>query len=96
MEKFEETLLPLPSENENENVSSFVNLILFAIKFDLKEKTNTCSLSDLRQELPIDDNQYFQLNKEKFHLALDNQKFNTHCHKINGVLAAYVYFFKSV
>ena len=50
MDKFKETLLPLPSENENESVNSFVNAILFAIMFDLEEKTNTCSLSDLRQE----------------------------------------------
>ena len=47
VDKFKETLLPLPSENKNENVNSFVNAILFAIMFDLEEKTNTCSLSDL-------------------------------------------------
>ena len=50
VDKFKETLLPLPSENENESVNSFVNAIFFAIMFDLEEKTNTCSLSDLRQE----------------------------------------------
>ena len=89
--KFKETLLLLPSENENENINSFVNAILFAIRFDLEEKTNTCSLSDLKQELAIKDNLFFQLNEEKFSLTLNNQKFNTQCHKINGVLAAYGY-----
>ena len=34
MDKFKETLLPLPSENENDNVNSFVNAILFAIRLD--------------------------------------------------------------
>ena len=38
---------------------------LFAIRFDLEEKTNTCSLSDLKQELSIEDNLFFQLNEEK-------------------------------
>ena len=96
VEKFEETLLPLPSENENENVNSFVNAILFAKMFDLEGKTNTCSSSDLWQELLIEDNLFFQLNKEKFSLTLDNQKFNTQCHKINGVLAAYGYFLRAL
>ena len=71
VEKFKETLLPLPSDNEYENVNSFVNAIIFATRFDLEEKTNTCSLSDLRQELPIEDNLFFQLNKEKVSLTLD-------------------------
>ena len=71
VEKFKETLLPLPSDNEYENVNSFVNAIIFATRFDLEEKTNTCSLSDLRQELPIEDNLFFQLNKEKVSLKLD-------------------------
>ena len=94
VEKFKETLLPLPSKNENDNINSFVNAILFPIQFDLEEKTNTCSLSDLRQELPMENNLFFQLNKEKFSLTLDNQKFNTQCHKIIGVLAAYGYFLR--
>ena len=94
VEKFKETLLPLPSKNENDNINSFVNAILFPIRFDLEEKTNTCSLSDLRQELPMENNLFFQLNKEKFSLTLDNQKFNTQCHKIIGVLAAYGYFLR--
>ena len=71
VEKFKETLLPLLSDNEHENVNSFVNAIIFATRFDLEEKTNTCSLSDLRQELPIEDNLFFQLNKEKVSLTLD-------------------------
>ena len=71
VEKFKETLLPLPSDNEYENVNSFVNAIIFATRFDLEEKTNTCSLSDLRQELPMEDNLFFQLNKEKVSLTLD-------------------------
>ena len=71
VEKFKETLLPLPSDNEYENVNSFVNAIIFATRFDLEEKSNTCSLSDLRQELPIEDNLFFQLNKEKVSLTLD-------------------------
>ena len=71
VEKFKETLLPLPSDNEYENVNSFVNAIIFATRFDLEEKSNTCSLSDLRQELPIEDNLFFQLNKEKVSLKLD-------------------------
>ena len=71
VEKFKETLLPLPSDNEYENVNSFVNAIIFATRFDLEEKTNTCSLSDLRQELPIEDNLFFRLNKEKVSLTLD-------------------------
>ena len=71
VEKFKETLLPLPSDNEYENVNSFVKAIIFATRFDLEEKSNTCSLSDLRQELPIEDNLFFQLNKEKVSLTLD-------------------------
>ena len=94
VDKFKETLLPLPSENENENVNLFVNAILFAIRFDLEEKANSCSLNDLRQELPIEDNLFLQLNEDKFSLVLYNQKFNTQCHKINGILAAYGYFLR--
>ena len=94
VEKFKETILLLSSENENENVNSLVNAILFAIRFDLEEKTNTCSLSDLRQELPIEDNLFFQLNKEKFSLTLNNQKFNAQCHKINAVLTVHGYFLR--
>ena len=94
VDKFKETILLLSSENENENVNSLVNAILFAIRFDLEEKTNTCSLSDLRQELPIEDNLFFQLNKEKFSLTLNNQKFNAQCHEINAVLAVHGYFLR--
>ena len=75
VDKLKETLLPLPSENENENVNLFVNAILFAIRFDLEEKVNSCSLNDLRQELLIEDNLFLQLHEDKFSLVLYNQKF---------------------
>ena len=57
------------------------------------KKKHTCSLSDLRQELPIEDF-ISSVKQKKFILMLDNQKFNTQCHKINGILAAYAYFLR--
>ena len=38
---------------------------LFAIRFDLEEKTNTCSLSDLKQELSIEDKRKYNKKKKK-------------------------------
>ena len=75
-----------PEKTSPQNSLKFLNFYLFL-------KTNTYSFSDLRQELPIEDF-ISSVKQKKFILMLDNQKFNTQCHKINGILAAYAYFLR--
>ena len=87
IEKFKETLFSVSRDNDDdENIyNSFVNAIFFALRFNVEQKTDLCSLAELREL--VDNNLFTQLNQEKFNIILDYQKFNKQCHEVNILLA---------
>ena len=64
----------------------------FAIRFNVEQKTELCSLAELKEL--VDNNLFIQLNQEKFNIILDYQKFNNQCHEVNMLLAKHGYFLK--
>ena len=89
IEKFKETLFSVLRDNDDDesNYNSFVNAIFFALRFNVEQKTDLCSLAELREL--VDNNLFIQLNQEKFNIILDYQKFNKQCHEVNILLAKY-------
>ena len=94
IEKFKETLFPVSTDNDDDenNYNSFVNTIFFAIRFKIEQKTDLCSLAELKES--VDNNLFIQLNQEKFNIILDYQKFNNQCHEVNMLLAKHGYFLR--
>ena len=76
IEKFKEFLFPVSTDNDDHenNYNSFVNTRFFAIRFNVKQKTDLCSSAELKES--VDNNLFIQLNQEKFNIILDYQKFN--------------------
>ena len=70
MEKFKETLFSIPIDDDG-NYNSFINAILFALRFNEEQKTDCCNLEALKGS--IDNNLFIQLNQEKFNITLDYQ-----------------------
>ena len=93
LEKFKETLFPISAnDDDNENYNSLVNAIFFAIRFNIEQKTDLCSINELKEV--IDNNLFDQSNQKEFNLVLDYQKFNNQCHEINMLLAKHRYFLR--
>ena len=92
IEKFKETLFPVSTDNDDDenNYNSFVNTIFFAIRFKIEQKTDLCSLAELKES--VDNNLFIQLNQEKFNIILDYQKFYNQCHEVKMLLAKHWYF----
>ena len=70
MEKFKETLFSIPIDDDG-NYNSFINAILFALRFNEEQKTDCYNLEALKGS--IDNNLFIQLNQEKFNITLDYQ-----------------------
>ena len=53
IEKFKETLFPVSPDNDvNENgYNSFINAIFLAIRYDLEQKTELCSIDELKESI---------------------------------------------
>ena len=64
----------------------------FAIRFNVKQKTDLISLAELKEL--VDNNLFIQLNQEKFNIILDYQKFNNQCHEVNMLLTKHRYFLR--
>ena len=93
IEKFKETLFPISTNDDNnENYNSLVNAIFFARRFNIEQKTDLCSINELKEV--IDNNLFDQSNQKEFNLVLDYQKFNNQCHEINMLLAKHRYFLR--
>ena len=92
IEKFKETLFPVSTDNDDDenNYNSFVNAIFFAIRFNVEQKNDLCSLAELKEL--VDNNLFIQLNQEKFNIILDYQNFNNQCHEVIVFLAKRGYF----
>ena len=64
IEKFRETLFPVSTNNDDDenNCNSFVNAIFFAIRFNVEQKTDQCSLAELKES--VDNNLFIQLTQK--------------------------------
>ena len=91
IEKFKETLFPIPIDDD-ENYNSFINTVLFALRFNEERKTDCCNLEVLKDS--INDNLFIQLNQEKFNITLDYQKFNNQYYEVNMILVQHGYFLR--
>ena len=62
IEEFKETLFPVSTDNNDDknNYNSFVNTIFFAIRFKVEQKTDLCSLAELKES--VDNNLFIQLS----------------------------------
>ena len=86
-------LFPISTNDDNnENYNSLVNAIFFAIRFNIEQKTDLCSINELEEVR--DNNLFDQSNQKEFNLVLDYQKFNNQCHEINMLLAKHGYFLR--
>ena len=86
-------LFPISTnDDDNENYNSLVNAIFFAIRFNIEQKTDLCSINELKEV--IDNNLFDQSNQKEFNLVLDYQKFNNQRHEINMLLAKHRYFLR--
>ena len=84
--------LKIEQKNLKNSFNSFVNAMFFAIRFNVEQKTDLCSLAELKES--VDNNLFIQLNQEKFNIILDQQKFNNQCHDVNMLLAKHRYFLR--
>ena len=85
LEKFGDTLFP-KSEDKH---SSFPNLVIYDVRFDITENSGLCSDNKFKNVLETIFN---KMDREKFDLALENQKFNQPCLDINQILGMEGYF----
>ena len=93
IENLKSMLFPISTnDDDNENYNSLVNAIFFAIRFNIEQKTDLCSINELKEV--IDNNLFDQSNQKEFNLVLDYQKFNNQCHEINMLLAKHRYFLR--
>ena len=93
IEKFKKTIFPVSTDSTDENNnSSFINAIFFAIRFNLNQNNNFCSFAELKES--IDSNLFVQLSQEKINIILDYQKFNNQCHEVKMLLAKHGYFLR--
>ena len=94
IEKFKEAIFPASTDNDDDenNYNSFVNTIFFAIRFAVEQKTDLCSLAELKEL--VDNNLFIQLCQEKFNIILDYQKCNNQCQEVNMLLAKHRYFLR--
>ena len=89
VEKFNKTLFP----NESENQNQFCQVILLALKFKINGTKNTCNIEDF--EKVIYKNLLQEINQpEKFKFIIDQQYFFNICYKINMILAKFGYFLR--
>ena len=77
--------------SEIDNCNSFVNAIVYAVRFNNEQNIEFCSSETLKET--IDSNLFIQLNQE-INISLDYQKFNSQCYEINMTLAKYGYFLR--
>ena len=77
--------------SEIDYCNSFVNAIVYAVRFNNEQKIEFCSSETLKET--IDSNLFIQLNQE-INISLDYQKFNSQCYEINMTLAKYGYFLR--
>ena len=94
IEKFKEATFPASTDNDDDenNYNSFVNAIFFAMRFNVEQKTDLCSLAEIK--VSVDNNLFIQLNQKKINIILDYQKFNNQCHKVNMFPAKHGYFLR--
>ena len=89
VEKFNETLFP----NESENQNQFCQVILLALKLKISGTKNTCNIKDF--EKVIDKNLIKESNHlEKFKFIIAQQYSFNICYEINMILAKFGYFLR--
>ena len=84
---FGESLLPKTKPDEEIEHNSFIRIILYAIRYDKKNKTDVCDKNEFKK--PIDEKLIEQLDEEKYKFILDFQKFNNKYYEINWFLSKY-------
>ena len=85
--KFERTLFPKSEEKHN----SVANSILYTLRFDITHKIDACTDDEFKDVI---ETLFDKIDREKFDLVLDNQKFNQQCLDINQILIKEGYFLR--
>ena len=75
--------------SKSENHNNFPDAIFYGVRFNATEKSDICSDNNFKEEI---ENVFNKIDQEKFHLELDNQKFNQQCLDLNKILSEYGYF----
>ena len=89
LEKFDETLFP----TSDETINTFPNAVLYAVRFAVTQKIDVCSDDELKD--PNEKN-FEKIDRDKFELELDKEKFDQQCLDINEILSTERYFFESI
>ena len=87
IQKFEGTIF---LSSDDEDLNSFINAILFALRFNISQKSNVCDEAELK--VCESEKVFFRLDKDKY--KIDNQKFNTQCIEVNQMLSEHGYFMR--
>ena len=75
--------------SKSENHNNFPDAIFYGVRFNVTEKSDISSDNNFKEEI---ENVFNKIDQEKFHLELDNQKFNQQCLDLNKILSEYGYF----
>ena len=89
LEKFDETLFP----TSDETINTFPNAVLYAVRFAVTQKIDVCSDDELKE--PNEKN-FEKIDRDKFELELDKEKFNQQRLDTNEILSKEGYFFESI
>ena len=74
-----------------EKHNSFPNSILYAFRFDITHKIDACTDDKFKDAI---ETLFDKIDRGKFDLVLDNQKFNQQCLDINQILIKEGYFLR--
>ena len=91
IKNFIENLLPKVNEQEEWGHNTFMRAILYAIRYE-KSKTNICNKNEFEEV--IEKKLIVELDKNKFKLEIDLQKFNNDNYEINCLLSDFNYFLR--
>ena len=87
LEKFDETLFP----TSDETVNTFPNAVLYAVRFAVTQKIDVCSDDELKE---AKEKFFEKIDRDKFELEMDKEKFNQQCLDINEILSKEGYFLR--
>ena len=92
IKNFIENLLPKVNEQEEWGHNTFMRAILYAIRYEKNNKTNICNKNEFEEV--IEKKLIVELDKNKFKLEIDLQKFNNDSYEINCLLSDFNYFLR--
>ena len=93
VKEFHNSLLPKVEIEQESEHNSLINAILYAIRYQIDNKTDICEIDNLK-EINILKDLIDQFNQKKIEFSLDLQEFNNISYQINDILGKHNYFLR--